>query len=165
MNPEYANASGSGKPYRRGDPPKTTTLSLLKNHRKPQRYAPYYIRWVSRTDKASSVDSAEAQIAALEAKLNAMQQSPLAAAGSATPEPDEATGGSNKGKRRADNHDDDDPTTEDQPQRSKKSKTDVATGHKQRSNVIVPPISACLPPKPSQVTLDRAKYEDLVKKL
>lgn len=94
-----------------------------------------------------------------------MQQSPLAAAGSATPEPEEAVGGGSKGKRRADNHDVDDPTTADQPQRSKKSKMDASSGQKQRANLIVPPISACLPPKPSQVTLDRAKYEDLIKKL
>lgn len=110
-----------------------------------------------------SVDSAEAQIAALEAKLNAMQQSPLAvAAGSATPEPEQAADVMNKGKRRAENQDDIDSTTEDAPQRGKRSKVD---GAKQRPNVLVPPVSACLPPKPSQVTLDTAKYQDLIKKL
>lgn len=95
-----------------------------------------------------------------------MQQSPLAvAAGSATPEPEEATGGTSKGKRRADNHEDEDPSVEDQPQRSKKTRTDESSAQKQRAHLTVPPVLACLPPKPSQVTLDRAKYEDLIKKL
>jgi hypothetical protein len=93
-----------------------------------------------------------------------MQQSPLAAAGSATPEPEDV-GGSNKGKRRADDQDDVGSATEDQSQRSKKTKTDGLPAHKARANLTIPPVSACLPPRPSQVTLDRAKYEDAIKKL
>ncbi|GHJ85300.1 hypothetical protein NliqN6_1702 [Naganishia liquefaciens] len=141
VNPDYNNPLGSGKPYRRGEPPKTTTLSLIKGHRKPQ--------------------SAEAQIAALEAKLNSMQQSPLAlTAGSATPEPE--AGPSDKGKRRANEEASDGQgiISEDQPQRAKKAKTEGSS----RPSIPVPPLTANLPSKPSQITLDTARYQELIKK-
>lgn len=57
----------AGKPYRRHEAAKTTTLSLLKNKNRPH--------------------STEGQIKALEAKLNAMKHSPLAAASASAPTP------------------------------------------------------------------------------
>lgn len=87
-----------------------------------------------------------------------MQHSPLAiAAGTATPEPE--AGPSDKGKRRAEGELDAEP--EDQSQRAKKAKTDKS----ERPSITVPPPSAGLPAKPSQITLDTARYQDLVKKL
>jgi hypothetical protein len=81
--------------------------------------------------------SAEAQIAALEAKLNSMQHSPLAiAAGTATPESE--AGPSDKGKRRAESQDDVGPLPEDAQQRAKKAKTERSD----RPSIIVPPPSA-----------------------
>ena len=91
-----------------------------------------------------------------------MQQSPLAlAAGSATPEPE--AGPSDKGKRCADdqNADGQSTTGEDQAQRAKKVKTEGSS----RPSITVPPPSAGLPSKPSQITLDTARYQELIKKL
>lgn len=71
----YANAAPADegmyqKSRRVGDSLKPTTLSLLKAQRKPQRYVEAYER------RSRAHTSADAQIAAMEAKLAAMQRRP-----------------------------------------------------------------------------------------
>ncbi|KAJ9109243.1 hypothetical protein QFC21_000572 [Naganishia friedmannii] len=106
---------------------------------------------------SSTVDDAEAQIAALEAKLNAMEHSPLAGR-SATPESDTQDNDKGKGKRRADG----DESTHGDAERKSGKRTRVAGSI--GTIMGLPPRSAGLPAKPSQTTLDTATYHESLKR-